>query len=47
MLVSCVFGVVDEQDSLIDTVNTLLQVENLNVFIEIIIVIAPFASGKS
>jgi dolichol-phosphate mannosyltransferase len=47
MLVSCVIGVVDEEESLIETVNLVLKHTSSPIEYEIILVIAPFASKAS
>ena len=45
--VSCVIGVVDEEESLIETINLILRNDSPLIKYEIILVVAPFASKAS
>lgn len=45
--VSCVLGVVDEEESLIETINLILRNDSTLTRYEIILVVAPFASKAS
>lgn len=47
MLVTCVIGVVDEEQSLIVTVDSLLENASQAIGYQIILIIAPFASERS